>query len=172
MTKGLERSRRRGPPASQNVARVDLPVRGKVISTTDTGAPGAWGTVVLGDVPEGNLVLLGALMNLRLTKNDGNIIDAFNGNVALGTAPTADVTLGGAEVDLLPSTALVTGVAGVSNGNRVPGAATLAGTVFDNTDGSLELNLNLFIPDASSSANSSLTLEGVVHLIFAVLGDD
>lgn len=45
--------------------------------------------------------------------------------------------------------------------------------ILDNTDGSLELNLNLLIDDANISADSqSLTASGELHIVYSVLGDD
>ena len=45
--------------------------------------------------------------------------------------------------------------------------------MLDNTDGSLELNLNLIIDDAAVSADDQdFTVDGYVDLIYAVLGDD
>ena len=51
------------------------------------------------------------------------------------------------------------------------GAATQA--MLDNTDGSLELNLQLIVDDADISAdNVDFTVEGYVLLLLSVLSDD
>ena len=88
----------------------------------------------------------------------------------IGSAPTADATLSGSEVDIIASTALGAATAGVSPRARGTNATQV---ILDNTDGSLELNLNLLIDDANISADSqSLTASGELHIVYSVLGDD
>ena len=170
MGKGLPRSHSRGDQKLQEVIKVDAAVNIASFVITD-GAPG-FGSAVMRALPEGNLLFMGLVANLVFTKGDADIIDAFDGDVALGTAPTADGTLSGAEVDLAPSTAIGPAVAGVTPVTRVVSTATEHGVILNNTDGSLELNLNIIIDDASISADSSMVVSGAVHLAFIVLGDD
>lgn len=168
MGKGLPRSSARGAPQRQEIIKHNVVLRNLNVAITDPGAAVAFAAAVIGDLPEGNILLLGAIANLKFTKGNANIIDAFNANFSIGSAPTADNALAGAEVDLLPSTAVV-GVAGVSAVTR---AANATQVMLDNTDGSLEINLNLTVADASISANSSLIVTGEVYLAYIVLGDD
>lgn len=166
MGKGMKRSARRnkGLPVSR-VLRIST-----TVVVADPGAANAFATAVIGELPQGNVVLLGAVLNLdTVTKGDADIIDAFTGNYAVGSAATADATLSGAEVDIIPSTAFVTGVGGVSSGNR---AVLAAPVTLNNTDESLEVNLNFFVADASISAASSLIFVGNLWMLYAVLGDD
>lgn len=139
-------------------------------SITDPGSANAPFTAVIpNDLPEGNIALLAAVGYITVTKNDADISATFGGNIAVGSAPTADATLNGAEVDILPSTALATGVAGVSADNRLTNVTPV---MLNNTDGSLELNLNGFIADASISGDGAILMTGYVELAFAVMGDD
>lgn len=169
--KGLPRSRSRGPALASLLIKRSIKFR-KTVAMTDAGAAGAWGTVVLEGIPQGNMVLLGAMLYATLTKGDANIIDAFTGNISLGSAATADATLSGSEVDLIPSTAVATGVAGVSANNRAASTATQNGLVVDATAGTTKFNLNVIVPDASSTANSSFTVEGTLYVAYILLGDD
>ena len=76
------------------------------------------------------------------------------------------------EVDLIQSTALGAATAKVSPVARGTHAVAITGTVLDNTDGSLELNLNLLIDDANISGAADFTATGVVELSYIILGDD
>lgn len=147
----------------------NIPVRNLAVRTT--GATGVgFGTAVIRDLPEGNILLLGAVAYLQFTKLDAGTLATFDGDYAIGSAPTADATLSGAEVDVIPSTAIGAATAGVSPLAR---GANATQVILDNTDGSLELNLNLLIDDASVSADDQdFTVSGVVTLAYIVLGDD
>lgn len=169
--KGLQRSLRRSglrgnaaTPVIHRVRRLGLPV-----SITDPGDANAGFTAVIGDLPEGNIGFLMGVGYFILTKNDADLTDTFTGNISVGTAPTADATLNGAEVDVLPSTAIQAAVAGVSSGNRLTNVTPL---VLNNTDGSLELNLNGFIANAAISADAALLVDVDLHLVLAMLGDN
>lgn len=170
MGKGLPRSRRHPSPFAPAI-RLDQSF--EVTLDNLDGATGvAWETAPIGDFPAGNILILGAVLNATMTKDTANIIDAFNGDFSVGTTATTDTTLDGTDVDVIPSTA--TGTA--SGGSRVirgASTASVGGTVFDNTDGSLELNLNVLIDDASIDADDqSVTVAGTLHLVYAILGDD
>jgi hypothetical protein len=169
--KGQPRIVARGKPQSTAVRRQRVTL--KAVPITVSGATGVgFGTAVIGDLPEGNILFLGATGYLQFTKDaTATLVTAtFTGNYALGTAPNADVTLSGAEVDLLPSTALSAATAGVSPVTR---AANNTAVMLDNTDGTLELNLQMLIADADISGASQLMLAtGMIDLVYAVLGDD
>lgn len=173
MAKGLPRSLSRGRKALQEVVRIDVAID-ETITIAGGAADAGWGTAVISALPEGNIQLLGAVCNLTtITKGDADIIDAFNGDFALGSAPSTDETaLTGTLDDLLPSTATVTGDTGVSTGNR--GVATAAETiVLDNTAGTMEVNLNILIDDLSISDDaSSVIVVGTLHMALIILGDD
>jgi len=146
-------------------------VRGLVVPITDPGAANGFGTAVIADFPDGDLLFLGAAAYLRLTKSGAGLADAFAGNLAIGSAPTADATLSGGEVDFVPSTAFTTAVNGVSAYTRYAGAAG-AFTVIDNRNGALELNFNCFITDATLTAAASLIVDGKINIAYIHLGDD
>lgn len=169
--KGFQRSLRRAGltqgGATPTIQRYKQ--RALSVSITDPGAANAPFTAVVGDFPQGNILFLGGIGYFQLTRVGTNLAATFGGNISLGSAATADATLNGAEVDLLPSTALVTAVAGVSAANRLANATA---AMLDNTDGSLEINLNGFIADASISGNDAFLLNADIALAFAVLLDD
>jgi hypothetical protein len=142
--RGLSRS---AQSASGSGGKKTIPLSG-TISVAD-GAPG-FGTKVIGDFPAGNIF--------------------FDGDVAIGTAPTADSDFGDAgEANIIASTALGAATAKVSPMVR---AVNITPLMLDNTDGSLELNLNLLIDDASISGAANFTYEGALYIDYSVMGDD
>jgi hypothetical protein len=165
--KGMPRSLARAPK-SPGVRHLKIPIRGLVVAMTDVGASGAWGTAILGGLPEGNILLLAAVSYVRLTGGAGQS-STFVATTAVGTAPTADQTLAGAEVDVLAAAAMSAATASVSPVTR---AATATAQMIDNTDGSKELNLNVTLVDAGSTANGNMTADGVIHIAYVVMGDD
>lgn len=172
--KGLVRSLRRGAPQLQEVVRTIIPVRNKIVNVAAAAAGVGFGTVVLGGLPQGNILLLGALSYLQFAGPVGgsaNLVDTWSGDYALGTAPDADGTLAGSEVDLVPSTAVGPAVAELSPRTR---GANAVQVMLDNTDGSLEINLNMLVDaaDITDASNVNLTVNGELALLYSVLMDD
>jgi hypothetical protein len=162
--RGLSRS---AQSASGSGGKKTIPLSG-TISVAD-GAPG-FGTKVIGDFPAGNIFFAAAVLYLQLTTADADVIAAFDGDVAIGTAPTADSDFGDAgEANIIASTALGAATAKVSPMVR---AVNITPLMLDNTDGSLELNLNLLIDDASISGAANFTYEGALYIDYSVMGDD
>lgn len=168
--KGLPRSLSRATPIAAPIQKVRVPIDH---TATIDGATGVgFGSVAIGYLPEGNLLFLGAVSYLTVTKTSGatGITTTFDGDYSIGTTATADATISGTDANIIGSTALGAATAGVSPTVR---ASNSTSTVLDNTDGSLELNLNLLIDDASVSANDQdVTLAGHIMLAYIVLGDD
>ena len=166
MGKGLPRSMAHAGNGSAPVGSKTIRLDGTV-SVAD-GAPG-FGTVVIGDFPEGNISFRAAAVYLQLTTADADVIATFDGDFSIGTTPTADNALSGTDVNIIASTALGAATAKVA---PVVRATNITPLMLDNTDGSLELNLNLLIDDASISGAADFTFDGVLYLDYTVLGDD
>jgi hypothetical protein len=167
--KGQPYSRKRANPQDQAVRRQRVRLNDLAIRTTGASGVG-FGTAVIGDLPAGNIMFLAAVAYVTVTKLDAGTLATFAGNFSVGTTPTADATLSSTDANIIASTALAAATASVSPTTR--GSGTTA-ALLDNTDGSLELNLNLTLDDASVSADDQdFTVDGVVDLIYAVLGDD
>lgn len=166
--KGLIRALRRNPtlqPIVKQAIRVsNLPI--SVAGTTGVG----WGAAVAGDLPAGNILLLGAVAYMQFNSVDTDVQATYDGDFSIGTTPTADATLSGTDINVTPSTPLGAATAGLSP--VVRSASTAAPAILDNTDGSLELNLNLIIDDANISGTADFTASGVIHIAYIVLGDD
>jgi len=172
MGKGLPRSLARGAPQRQDIIRQVVKIN-HTVAVTAAGVAVGFGTSVISDLPEGNILFLGAVGYLQLSGSgsDANLDATWDGDFSVGTAPTADVTLSGAEVDILPSTALGAATAEVSPRVRAVNATQ---AMLDNTDGSLELNLNVLIDAANitDGATVNLTARGVLQLAYIVMLDD
>lgn len=172
MVHGLKRSLGRGAAAeSPVVKKVRVAVDHEVTVTAGVAAVG-FGTVVIGDLPEGNILLLGALAYVQFTTSDTDITATFDGDFSIGTTPTADNDVADAnEANIIASSALGAATARVSPTVR---ATNTTAAVLDNTDGSMELNLNLLIDDASvtDGQSATFTATGELYLVYAVLGDD
>jgi hypothetical protein len=149
----------------------------KTIVIPDPGAAVAFASAVIEGLPQANLWIGCALAYFTVQDVGGaGLIAAFQGNLAIGSAPTADATLSGAEVDIIPSTAF-TAAAGVTPRTRAAPASAASlmtnnATFLDNTDGSLELNANITIQDASITAQATVRVTGELHLVMATMGDD
>lgn len=166
-----------GPSGGSGV--VLIPVKGLLVTVAAAAAGVGFGTAVLRGLPQGNIVIMSAVAYLRFQTTDTDLAATFNGDFSIGTTPDADGTLATTEIDIIPSTPLGPAVARVTPVHRTQSAATgnvLTNNVllFDNTDGSLELNLNVLIDaaDITDAQSAVLTVDGAVYLHCAVLGDD
>jgi len=143
--------------------------------TVDASSGAGWGTVVMGDFPAGNILFLGAVSYLQFsgTGSDADLDATWEGDYSIGTTPTADNTLATTEIDIVVSTALAAATAEVSPKTRAISANGDTGEIHDNTDGSLELNVNLLIDDANiAGVDSVITVTGELYIHYVVLGDD
>lgn len=169
--KGLQRSLSRGSPARQDVVKQVVKVN-KLAIQVDGATGVGFGSAVIGGLPEGNILFLGAVAYMQFTKaaSATGIQVTFDGDYGIGTTPASDATITDTDVDIIASTALGAATAGVSPRARGTNATQ---AIFDNTDGSLELNLNLLIDDANISADDQdLTVSGELYIVYSVLGDD
>jgi hypothetical protein len=167
--KGLIRTLARGKPQTQAIRRQRIRLNNFPITTTGLTGSG-FGTAVIGDLPEGNILVLGGAANLQVTGLSAGTIAAFTGSYAIGSTPTADATLTGTDINLIGVATLAAATGKVSPVTRGVNATA---AMLDNTDNSLELNLNLVLDDASVSADGqSFTVSGVVDIVYSVLLDD
>lgn len=170
VSKGLPRSLARG--GAKSLLRKHLvSLKNVEVTVSATGSAVGFGTAVIGDLPEGNLLVLGAVAYIQATSADADIGATWDGDYSIGSAPTADVTLSGAEVDIIPSSAFG---AASAKASPVARGANATAVMLNNTDGSLELNLN-FLVDAANIADDSsavFVVNGVVEIVYGVMLDD
>ena len=171
--KGLKRSLTRGNKQINPIVKDTIVVKNKTLQVD--GATGVgFGSLVIGDFPAGNIMLLGAVSYFNFLTSAAGVTATFDGDYGIGTTPASDASITGADVDIIPSSALGAATATQSPTVRgVDATGAKAGVIFDNTDGSLELNLNLLIDDATISADDvNFTVNGYLVISYIILGDD
>lgn len=111
----------------------------------------------------------GIKANLTFIKQDANIITTWSGNYSLGTAPTADAVLSGAEVDVMASQAIGPAVAGkIVAPEVVLTAFNTKATPWATAD---EMNLNLLVnaADITDSTTGVVKVFGYVDFLVGLL---
>ncbi len=167
MTKGLVRSNKRAAPQRSAVKKVNIPLNAIALSVVGASGIGFGGVAIAG-LPEGNILILGAVANVQFTAG-ANTTTTWTGSYGIGSALNADTALSGTDVDIIPSATVGAATASVSPMVRSPQGAQ---SVIDNTDSSKAIYLNLLIDDASISGTTPVTASGFLSLLYAVLGDD
>ena len=171
MGKGLPRSLSRAKPLVAATQKLRITVNEAMTMTGDSGAA-IDQTAVLAGLPEGNILLLGAVSNLTFTgPTSANLADDFQGDYGIGTTPADDNTISGADVDIIGSTAIPAATTEVSANVRATNATA---AVLDNTAGTLEVNLNVLLDadEVTDAEDVVLTVTGTVDIVYSVLGDD
>lgn len=171
MSKGLPRSMSRGSALRQAVKKISLKIDHQV-SVTAAGAAVGFGTVIVGGLPQSYLKIMSVATQIQFRgPTTANLDDNWDGDFSFGSAPTADVTLAGAEVDLISSTAIGAATAELSPVVTVADGVDL---VIDNTDGSLEINLNLLVDAANIVDGSTVIIRarGVIEVVLVTMLDD
>ena len=177
MSKGLQRSLGRGPVTKQDVQNLHYAISGS-LDITGVAATVDAGTFVIGGLPQGNILLLGAVSYVAVDAGtDAEVIDNWAGDYGIGSIPNADVDLADAGDDnFIPSTALLAGGADKLSprARATSTVGTEQGVILDNTDGSLELNFNLLIDDnvIDDAGVGTFLVTGDLFLALVVLGDD
>lgn len=173
MSKGLPYSLSRGQPTRQEIIKQvfvakDLPV--SVVGGSGVG----FGSAIIGDLPKGNILILGAVAYMAISGPGGNadLVDTFVGDFGIGTTPAGDATISAGDVDIIQSTSLAAATAEVGPRTRATHLPADVGEIHDNTDDSLELNVNVLVDDASISGTVPMTITGELTLLYSVMSDD
>lgn len=156
-----------------HIHRTSLTFTNYALATVDSAGNAGIGSLTAYTFPRGNIQFLGATSNLTIAAAAG--IGATAAVVmSVGTVAAAnDATLTGTEANLIPSTACtLTGSAGAMKGK----STATQSAFFDNTTTTnatqMPAILNAAVPDASSSANSTLTLNGTLTFTWINHGDN
>lgn len=174
MTKGLARSLSRGPALAQPITKESIAFEDLTVTVSATGPAAGFGSAVVAGFPEGNILFLGATSYVAFTGSgsDANLVDTWNGDYAMADAPLTDAVISGdAERNIIYTTAIGAAVAEAIGETRGEKGGVY---FFNNTDGSLEINLNLTVDAADITDNASvdITASGILHIAYVVLGDD
>lgn len=168
MGKGLERSLGRGPEARARIVTKRYQIN---TSMTVDGATGAGdGQLQIGDLAEGNLLLLGARSSLTFTgPTSGDLDDNWQGDYAIGSTADSGDNLTGMDANVIASTALAAATAEASPMTEAENTTT---AFIDNTAGATGLFINLLVDDGNIGADGlTFTVVGEVHVAYIVMGD-
>ena len=148
------------------------------VTITDDAGVAQYGGVKVYDFPAGLLCTVGAVVTGSLTAGvTGTIVDNWDGDVALGTAPaTTGATLTGTEADIMQSVAVSAGASdkiGVVDAVSVATALTESGARWhDGTATAKDLYLNFVIDDSATHTAGTATFTGTIDLIWTIIGDN
>lgn len=139
------------------------------VATVDNTTAGAQGSQKIFTFPAGNVTIIAATNDLTIARV-GTALTATSAIVSsLGSvaASNADATLTSTEANIIPSTtATLTAGAGTVKGEST-GAVTL-----DGTSTAAEVYLNFATPDAGSTGNDALTVNGTIRVYYLLSGDN
>tara|TARA_R110000822_G_scaffold120633_1_gene254117 strand:- start:12037 stop:12495 length:459 start_codon:yes stop_codon:yes gene_type:complete len=137
------------------------------------GATGVgFGSLVAGQLPEGNILLQGGVAYLSFAGSgaDAGLVDTWAGDFGVGSTPAGDGTLTAGDVDMIDSTALAAATAEVSPRTRGTGNTQV---ILDNTAGTLEVNVSLLVDDADVSADTiPILVNGEIEILYTQVLDD
>lgn len=169
--KGLPRSLARANALTTPVKKITLAISEVMTFTGATGVV-SMATAPISDFPEGNILLLGAVSNLTFTgPTSDNLTNDYQGDYGIGTTPASDATISAGDVDIIGATAIPAATGEVSANVRATNATA---AILDNTDGSLEINLNVLLDanEVTDGESVDVTVTGTVDILYAALGDD
>lgn len=168
MGKGLPRSLKARSP---QIGLQDKVIPIDAVITVDGLTGIGFGSINLAGLPEGNVLLLGAVVSVQFSGSgaDANLVDTWDGDFGIGSTPADDATITATDVDIIPSTALGAATAEVSPLTRVE---NITAAMIDNKAGTGSVNLSLLVDDANIDADGVLiTASGQLHLAYIMLGD-
>lgn len=173
MSKGLIRSLGRAAPlAAPAVQRVTYPVRSLALTVTGGATTNlGLGSAVIGALPEGNVLLLGSVSYMQFTTASANAIATWAGFYSVGHSINAAQDLTLTDASMIGKATIAAAVAKASAVTRGTG---LTAVILDNTDKTLNLNLNMLTADNSvtDSLTAPFVVNGYIQLAYIVLGDD
>jgi hypothetical protein len=138
---------------------------------TDEAGVIAYGGLKFYTLPEGAIVVHGAVANLAVTKSSAGVNVDWDGDFAIGTVTAAnDADLTSTEADVLPKTATPQAAAGATTAHGVNAAAAY----LDGTTAAKELFVNFLVDDADHDVTSTpcnLILNGTIKITWINAGD-
>lgn len=141
------------------------------VTMTDATTAGSHGSLKVYDFPAGLISYFGGTTDLTISRVGTAITAtaAVVGGVGTAAVSTDNDALTGTEADLIPSTAsTLTSGAGVTKGKY----ASAPQVPFDGTATAKDAYLNFAIPDAGSTGNDALLVNGTITLVWSNLGDN
>jgi hypothetical protein len=143
------------------------------VTMTDATTAGSHGSQKIYDFPAGLIQVLGCTTNLTIARVGTALAAdaAVVGSIGTATVGTDNATLTGTEADICPSTAsTLTAGAGATAGQST--ATEMAAGVWDGTATAKDAYLNFAVPDAGSTGDDALTVNGTITITWINHGDN
>ena len=172
MGKGLIRSLEGGPVQQRALIPHRSTFDFDFIATSIVAGNGGGGAPIF-KLPEGNFLLFGATCQVQFNGTEQtDLTETWGGNFAIGTQQEpAGNDLNGASSNILPITIVPAATSRIS---PLVSGRTGGDQMIDNTDGNLEMFINLSIinTDIADNGAAGMIGGGVINLLYAVIGDD
>lgn len=141
------------------------------VSLVDATTAGAQGSVQIADLPPGLVRFLGAITDLTLVAGAG-LATALVTAVGSAAAAADNATLTGTEANIVPSTAVT--LTGQNGAMKAEATNTEGALVLDGTATAVDVFLNIAATDANSTGGGpfTVTVNGTITLVFAIVGDN
>lgn len=141
------------------------------VALADEAGVVAYGGLKVYDFPAGNILVLGAVLDVDLTKSSAGVNANFDGDVGVGTVTASNnATLASTEQDIIPTTSTPQASSGATTANAVSTAVA----VLDGTATAKDVYVNLLVDDADHDVTGTacnLILNGTLTLTWVNLGD-
>lgn len=157
------------------IQRVVLTLVNTPVVLADNAGVVAFGSLKLYDAPAGHLLILGAVMDLALTKSSTGVNADWDGDIGLGTAAANNgAALATTEQNIVPTTATPQAVAGVTTGDGAS-TTTESGVIIDGHTTPVDVFLNILVDDADHDVTTTpcnIIVNGTITLTYINLGDN
>lgn len=131
----------------------------------------AYGGLKIYDFPQGNILVLGAVADVDLTKSSAGVNTNWDGDMGVGSVTaTSDATLASTEQNIIPTTSTPQASSGATTANGVSTAVAF----LDGTSTAADLYFNLLVDDADHDVTGTacnLILNGTMTVAWLNLGD-
>ncbi len=146
-----------------------------VVPMVDNAGVVAYGSLKLLDLPAGNILFLGAVADLALTKSSAGVNLDWDGDIGLGSAAANNgAALATTEQDYCPTTATPQAVAGATTGD-MKSTSTESCKVLDGTATAKDVFLNILVDDTDHDVTTTpcnIIVNGTVKFTYINLGDN
>lgn len=169
MSKGLKRSTDRGRKAGQAVVKHVIDLDAVPMFKAGSAAGIGFGSVVIGELPVGNIYLFGAALNVGFFPLDfpNGLSSAWDGDFSVGEAENTFTSLSGDEVNIVAKKSI--GPAAFE-AIAIGPYSTKGNKFIDNTAGDKAIWFNMLIDDADLNTDTfvDMYLQGDMTLVYSV----
>lgn len=145
------------------------------IALTDEAGVVAYGSQKVYDFPIGYIRILGAVLDLALTKSSAGVSDTWDGDIGVGsTAAGNNNALATTEQNIIPTTPTPQAVAGATTGDA-QSTATENAAILDGHTTAVDAYVNILVDDADHDVGATpanIILNGSLTILWVSMGDN